>query len=638
MVLKTDIKTTNKTLGAICTPQQTVFRVYAPLREKINLRLYEGASHVRRAEHPMTKESDGVFSTRIEGDLDGKFYTYIIEDNLEITDPYSTAVSCNSMRSAVIDLSKTNPDGWEEHEAPELNNISESIIYEVHVKDFTAHPSFGVEEPGTFKAFSKRGTKYKDFSTGIDHLTELGVTHVHLMPVSDFITVREEPELRLSDDNYNWGYDPEHYNAVEGTYSTDPYDPHVRVRELKELIMSLHKAGLRVVLDVVYNHTFRSKDSNFNQLYPNFYRTWPDGTLSDGSGCGNELNTEDPMVRKFIIESLEYWTREFKVDGFRFDLMALMDLDTMELITKRLKAIRPDILIYGEPWTGGATVLPSNKTTSRGSQGEKGFSIFNDSFRDALKGDNDGYGTGFAQGNLDKRRGITTGATGSIFFDEGHIGFASRASESVNYANSHDNLILQDKLLKTLPGMSDEEYIRYNKFVHSILFFSMGIPFIHAGNEFMRTKRGLSNSYNAPISINAIDWSLKEKNYELFSFIKDLIEFRKSRPEFKMDDADEIRKAVDFIESQENCYTLGYTIKTNGTYLLIIHNANRHSCLLPHLAIRKHLQMAGKRTILDMEIRCLFNETGIIRGAQGYWHPHGVEVHGISSCVFEIKP
>lgn len=628
----------DKKLGAEYSSDQVIFRVFSPTKSDIKLRLYKEHSSLKRTQHTMTKEVDGTFSVSVEGDLKGWFYTYLVENKQEVTDPYSIAVSCNSKRSAIIDLKDTDPDGWGSHKIPEPLHPVDSVLYEVHVKDFTAHKSFGSDEPGTFKAFTESNSKMNDLSKGIEHLVELGVTHVHLMPINDFLTVREEPEMRLWDDNYNWGYDPEHFNAVEGSYATNPYDPTVRIRELKELIMSLHEAGLRVVLDVVYNHTYRAKDSNFNVLAPgHWFRIKSDGGFSDGSGCGNEIASERPVVREFILNSFDYWVKEFKIDGFRFDLMALIDIETMEIAVDRLRAIKPGILIYGEPWTGGITILPSNKTTSKGTQSRKGFSVFNDSFRNAIKGDNDGSKLGFAQGNLDERRAVETGIAGSIFYDEGHIGFAARPGETINYANSHDNLILQDKLQRSLPGRSQEDYVKYNKLVHNILFLSQGVPFIHAGNEFLRTKGGRDNTYNAPISVNAIDWTLKEKNLEFFNYLKDLITFRKEYPEFRIKDREEVIRALKFVDGTGSCHMLAYTVKSNGGYILVLHNANESECLMPHSVIRKHIESNDSRLINDILIRCLLDENGIVRTNGEFKHPHGIQVPGITSQVYELS-
>ena len=630
--------TKDKKLGMAYNAEKTYFRVFSPERSDIKLRLYNDSRSLKRIEYPMKKEEGGTFFVEIEGDLKGKFYTYVVEGKYEVTDPYSISSSCNSLRSAIIDLEDTNPEGWENHREPEGISPVDAVLYETHIKDFTGHETSGAEIKGTYLGMAERGTRYKNLATGIDHLVELGITHVHLLPVYDFLSVWEEREYASDDRNYNWGYDPELYNVPEGSYSTDPHTPETRIMEFKALVMSLHQAGIKVVLDVVFNHTFRGKESNFNILAPDYYhRITEEGYFSNGSGVGNELDTQKSMTRRFILDSLEYWLKEFKVDGFRFDLMALIDIDTVEMAVERLREIKKDVLIYGEPWMGGITTLPSNKTTSKGKQGRLHFSLFNDNFRNALKGDNDGYGLGFAQGNLDEKLATETGIAGSIFFDEARIGFASMARETINYANSHDNLILQDKLLKVFPYKSEEEIKSYNKFIHSILILSQGVPFIHAGNEFLRSKGGRINSYNSPLSVNAIDWSLKEKNLDVFNYIRDLIRFRKERKEFRMDYDEHIRRDIDFIEESPSCPVIAYTIRGNGGYLLVIHNANQISCMMPHALIKKHIQAQDERTVADLSIRCLFDEKGYTHDEGEFKHPHGIENFPVSTRIFELQ-
>ena len=628
----------DKKMGMDYSPSRTRFRVFSPSRSDIRLRLYKDSTSLSREEHPMGRDEDGTFFLELPGDLKGRFYTYIVEGKYEVTDPWSLASSCNSLRSAIIDLKDTDPDGWQDHREPAQLSPVDSFIYEVHIKDFTAHETSGVKKSGTYLGMVQKGTIYKGLTTGIDHLVELGVTHVHLLPVNDFVTVREEREYAFRDDNYNWGYDPELYNVPEGSYATDPHRPEVRIRELKTLIMEMHKAGIKVVLDVVYNHTFRGKDSNFNILAPNYYyRITEDGSFSNGSGVGNELDTQKPMARRFIIESLEYWAREFKVDGFRFDLMALIDIDTVEEAVKRLRSIRSDILIYGEPWMGGISTLPSHKTTSKGKQGRLNFGLFNDNFRDAIKGDNDGFKKGFAQGNLDEKKAAETGIAGSIFYDESRIGFASMARESINYANSHDNLILQDKLLKIFPHKTGEEIKKYNKFIHAILILAQGVPFIHAGNEFSRTKKGHENTYKAPLSINGIDWSLKKENLDMFNYVKELVYLRKEYPHFRMDKSDDIRHNLKFLGENGSCPVIAYSIRKGGTYLLVIHNANLTTCLTSHAAIKRHIQSQESKDVEDLSIRRLFDENGYVRGKPEFNHPHGIETPPVSTRIFELR-
>jgi len=628
----------DKKLGAEYSSERTIFRVFAPSRNNIRLRIYKDSQSFKREEFHMLKMEDGTFEYTLEKDLKGFYYNYVVENIYEISDPYSIATSLNSIRSAIIDIKDSNPDGWLGHKEPEESRNVDNIIYEVHIKDFTVDKSSGAKSRGTFVGFVEEGTKLNGQSTGLDHLKELGVTHIHLMPVNDFLSSKEEREYAYDEDNYNWGYDPEHYNVVEGSFSTEPENPLTRIIEFKKMIMELHKAGFKVIIDVVYNHTFRGKDSNFNILVPDYYyRTLPDGTFSNGSGVGNEVDTQKPMVRKFIIDSLKYWMNEFKLDGFRFDLMALIDIDTIEEAVKELRKIKKDVLIYGEPWAGGITTLPDTKTTSKGSQCNLGFSLFNDNFREAIKGDNDGFSLGFAQGNLDQKMAAETGIAGSIFYDVSRIGFTSNAKESINYVNSHDNLIIQDKLLKVFPNKTEEEIKAYNKFIHAILIFAQGVPFIHAGNEFLRTKKGYQNTYNAPIEINKIDWTLKEKNKDVFNYIKDLIRFRKEYKEFRMDSPSEIKEKLKFIDDSRHCNTISYTIKNNGGYLLIIHNANPFSCIMPHALVRKHIQAIDDRVVDQLNIRGLFDPSGIVKGNGLFKHPYGIEIEAVSTYVFELK-
>jgi len=628
----------DKELGAIYQSNKTIFRTFAPDKNNIKLRLFKDALSLEFTEYRMIKDLNGIFEVEINGDLDEYYYTYIVENEYEVTDPYSIASSINSNRSCILDLSKTNPEGFLQHKEPPIINPTDSIIYEVHVKDFTSHPTSNITNKASLIGMVEENTQYNGYKTGIDHLVELGITHVHLMPIYDYLTVREEREFAFDDDNYNWGYDPELYNVVEGSLVLYPDEPKKRILEFKKAIMGFHEKGIKVVMDVVYNHTFRGKVSNFNVLATNYYyRQWPDGTFSNGSGCGNEFDTQKPMARKFIIDSLKYWVKEFRVDGFRFDLMALIDIDTIEMAVKELREIKPDILIYGEPWLADNTPLPSNKTTSKGTQSKMSFALFNDNFRNAVKGDNDGYYLGFAQGNLDEIRNVETGIAGSIFYDTARIGFTQKARETINYVNSHDNLILQDKILKVFPNKTEAEIKNYNKFIHSILFLSQGIPFIHAGNEFLRSKNGNHNSYNAPLKINAIDWSLKEKNIDVYNYIKELIEFRKANEAFRLDDDDEIREKLKFFKHVENCPTIAYTIKSKDGFLLVIHNANRTSCLLTYQNIKNHIAECYLEKFKDMTVGILFDENGIVRGNINSNHPHGVQTKAISTYVYKVN-
>lgn len=629
-----------KELGINYSKEKTQFNVLAPTVESVKLIIYEGPQDIRRDIYDMEKDSDGIYILDIEGDLKDKFYTYLVNEKDEVTDPYSYAVSLNGIRSSIVDLNETNPEGWEEHDIPFQENLCNSVIYEVHVKDFTIDKSSGSNHKGKYLGFAEEGTAYNGLSTGIDHLKELGVTHVHLMPINDFLTVKEESQYFCNEDNYNWGYDPEHYNVPEGSYSINPEDPKMRIKELKTMIMKLHQAGIGVIMDVVYTHTFRTETSNFNVLYPDFYyRKTKDGSFSDGSNCGNEIATEKDLVSDFIKDSLIYWMKEYKIDGFRFDLMALIDIETSLDIIEDLKEIKEDVLIYGEPWTGGETTLTDSMTTTKGKQANKGFAFFNDDFRDSIKGDNIGYKKGFAQGNVKGKMGVETGIVGSTYYDDAHIGFAACPSETINYVNSHDNLILQDKLLTLYPNISHSQLVKYNKFIMSILLTSQGISFIHAGNEFMRSKEMDKNSYRSPISVNAIDWSLKEKNEEFFEFMKDLIKIKKMYPEFNICDADKIKDKIKFLDTELDENLIAYTIERekNSDYFLVIHNGNSSDKLILTSNIKSHIKYHYSINPIDIKLDKIFGIDGIVEGEVERLDPYGILTKELSTSIWTIK-
>lgn len=556
-------------LGATYTKQYTEFRVFAPNREKIDLLITDDYRKIRKEKYSMIKKEFDIFYCKIEKDLDGFFYSYLVEDKYEVTDPYSKASSINSIMSAVVDFDKINPiDFGKKFKA---NKEEDAIIYELNVKDFTANKNSNVKYRGKYLGLAEKNTKFEGESTGISHLKELGVSHIQLLPVYDFISTFEENDKFFDDDNYNWGYDPELYFNVEGSYSTNPYNPKKRIYEFKKMVKKVHENGMNVVMDVVYNHTFKTIDSNLEILAPNYYhRKNLDGSFSNGSGVGNELASEKAFVRKLIIDSLKHWVMEYDIDGFRFDLMALIDIDTIKIAIKELKKIKPYIIIYGEPRMGAESVLPREKQILTGSQRSNGFAVFNDSFRNAIKGDNDGYSKGFIQGNFYLKNQVEIGIAGSIDFDEKRIGFADDASEVINYFACHDNLIYYDKLKISLTDHEDLEYI--SRLGFAILFLSFGKPFIYEGSEFNNSKSNNGNSYNAPLSINGIDWQDKINNIETFSFVKDLISLRKKLEVFKLVKKDDIKKALTFVDGLED-FLLAYKINFEGKKIYVVINA-----------------------------------------------------------------
>ncbi len=531
--------------GPQISSERSVISAYAPKFEEGDLRvaLYRDSLCQNREVRTMTKVSDDSFKLVLEGDYRGYFYTFLVRkgrDILEITDPFAIASSANSLRSALIDLTETDPEGFREETYTIETDPTSRILYELHVRDYTIHDSSGAQHKGLYLGLAESGTNLQGMTTGIDHLVELGITHVHLLPIFDFGSVNERDPK-----GYNWGYDPELYNVPEGSYATDADDPLARIRELKTLIAAFHARSIGVVMDVVYNHTYRSDHSPFNVLDPGgFYRLNEDGSFSNGSGVGNELASEKDRVRAFIEDSLLYWMDEYHIDGFRFDLMGLMDVDTMYDIEDVLKKENPDVLLYGEPWIGGETTLSEEQIFYKGQQKGHAIAVFNDDFRDAIRGNNNGASWGAIQGNLNEMHRILRGIVGEVNFAGDLSGFAKEPSEVINYFTAHDNLILMDKLHKSLPNRPTEDYVRLSKLAFLLLLTSQGVPFLHEGTEFMRDKKGVHNSYNSPDEVNAIDWQLKETFHDFYIYVRDLISMRKKYRHFRLPTSSEIRKKV----------------------------------------------------------------------------------------------
>lgn len=623
--------------GAIYSGDKTTFRVYSPPTKDMVLRVYKDYNGLDSQEYTMEKHQGGYFEYTVLGDLDGVFYTYLIDGHSEVTDPYCIGASINSKRSAVVDLNATNPNDWEGHSRPNTSR-EDAIIYELHVKDYTFNENSGVYNRGKYLGMTEKNRKYKNFSTGLDHLVELGVTHVHFLPLYDFLTVREEPELFYEDGNYNWGYDPELFNVPEGSYAVDPIDPHSRIRELKSMIMALHENGIKVVLDMVYNHSYRGGTSNFEALYPGYYYRMYNGSFSNGAGVGNEFDTEKPMFRKFILDSVRYWIEEFKIDGMRFDLMALIDVDTMKEVVSIGKEYDEEFLVYGEPWSAGLTTLRDEKMLFKGRQKGLGIGVFNDTFRDGLKGNDNGRLLGFAMGNSNNKICVETGILGSIFYDSLHCGFASDTRESINYVNAHDDLILYDEIASIMKNTSEELKNGINRVALGVILTSFGIPFIHEGNEFLRSKYMIRNTYNSPISINQVDWSLKEKNYEEYLFYKDLIEFRKKTKIFNLTNPDEIRDRVAFVDFK-SFPIIGYLIKKDdNSFFLVVHSALtsslRYSIDSIEDLIKSYYGIQINKKV--MRIAKVFDKNGIYRKSRSIQRSN-IFIHSQTTEIYFIN-
>lgn len=566
------------TLGYIYKKDYTIFRLWSPPALEVNLLLFENPEPCKNEKilrFPL-KENNGLWSIIIKSDLKGFYYNYEIKVYNKINiaiDPYAKAIGRNGVRGAIIDLNETNPYDWENDSSPELKNYTDAIIYETSIRDISIHPSSNVLNNGKFLALTENNTKSPDnLSTCLEHIKDLGVTHIQLMPFFDFT------HLKLWEDSniYNWGYEPDNYNVPEGSYSTSVDNPISRILELKEAIKNIHINNLSVNMDVVYNHVWNAPKSNFEKIFPGYYfRLLDTGDFSNGSGCGNDIASEHSMVRKFIIDSIIYWVKEYHIDGFRFDLMGLLDIYTMNLIREKLNELNRPIMLYGEGWDLDSTLPKNLKAIQENYERLPNIGFFNDKIRDSIKGDvfnacNKGFATGKKNGENELKKYISCNFI--------------PPNSSINYISCHDNYTLWDKINLSCKDDSIENKKNMVKLCASILFTSQGIPFIYSGEEFCRTKNGISNSYNKPDYINWMDWTRKLEFLDIFYYYKELINLRKNHPAFRMIDTDKIKKHLMFLKHYpEN--TIGFTLNdyANGDIwkdILVIFNANKYNITL----------------------------------------------------------
>ena len=566
---------TDEALGISYTSDETKFSVFAPGATSVTLHLYQKAESGKPDLFQLTKGSQGIWKITIPINLVGKYYTYTVngpdpsyDPKAEVIDPYTRCVTAHNGRGLIID------DNTPIADSP-IFTFQDAVIYEVHIRDFTIGENSGAKHKGKYIGFFEENTTIPGtkISTALNHLIDLGVNTIQLMPVQDF----ENDEFS---EKYFWGYMPVNFNSPDGWFASNPLNDS-RVYEFKKLVDSFHKHGIKVVMDVVYNHTSETNSAiryNFNGFVPNFYyREKLDGSYWNGSGCGNEVRTENPMVRRFIVESLKYWVETYKIDGFRFDLMGLIDIETMQEIVKDLKAINPNIFIYGEPWTSGETpIQPTIKGTQRG----EGFAVFNDNFRDALKGPWYNIAPGYIQTGKNVEA-VKRGIKGSI------TDFADSPLEVINYVACHDGRTLWDQLKVSTENdttVNEEELRSMNKLAAAILLTSQGIPFIHGGQEFLRSKQGSHNSYNQPDEINKIRWELKQENRDIFEYYKGLIKLRKEHPIFRMTNVEDIEKNLIFFVDiglivPNNC--IAYKLQRDNSSdkwkeVLVLINPNRN--------------------------------------------------------------
>jgi len=590
-------------LGAIYTKEKTTFRVWSPIATKVTLFLYDkGYKSKPYDKIKMEKDVNGTWFVEVKDDLHGVFYTYEIESpqgKFETIDIYAKACGVNGERGMVVDLSRTNPEGFLEDERPTLINTTDAIIYEAHIRDLTIHKTANVLHPGKFLGLVQHGTRSPEgLTTGLDHLIELGITHVHLLPVTDFGAIDETKDTP----DYNWGYNPTNYFCVEGSYSTNPIDGVTRIREFKELVKALHQSKIRVIMDMVFSHTYFTKESSLYKTFPGyFYRMIEDGNFANGSGFGNELATERPMVRKYLVDCVKFYAKEYHIDGFCFDQMGLIDIETMNLIRSELDKIDPTIMIFGHGITKGESILPRMKQAIRENMKRlPRVAAFNDDGRDGIKGDTQyTKEPGFVNGGIGFEESIKSTVVGGIEHPEVNYEkviyskepWASQPNQVVNYASYHENLCLFDKIAETTEDLDMNTRIKMAKMANAIVLLSQGIPFFMAGEEMLRTKNGDDNSFQSPDFINQIVWNSKYDHFELFEYYRGLIELRKKHPAFRMTKAEMIRNHLKFISSPVT-NTIAYNITDNAngdSYadIVVIFNANSSEVKfrLPHFGI-----------------------------------------------------
>ena len=589
---------TGNDLGAVYSPKMTRFKVWAPEAESVKLNLYkQGEGDNLIDQHIMKKSANGTYVFEKQGDCNGIYYTYTVVNHgeeQEAVDPYTKAAGVNGQRGMVINLAKTNPQGFEMDGYRNPEHITDAIIYEGSVRDFTMDESSGVFHNGKFLGLTEANTtNHFGEATALDYISGLGVTHVQILPAFDFETVDEKNQKA----QYNWGYDPDNYNVPEGSYAVSPYDGAVRIQEMKQMVLALYSRGIGVIMDVVFNHTYRRDDSNLQKIVPGYYYRSDETGYTNGSGCGNEVASDRPMVQKLIVDSLIYWAKEYHIDGFRFDLMGVLDIDTMNVIAERLKEIRPDVYLYGEGWNGGPSSLAEEKRAFKASAKKMpGIGMFNDDIRDTIKGSvfYDDH-LGFVNGGTHLENALRYGITGAVAHPQvdydayGSKPWAKEPGQSINYVSCHDNYTLWDKLSVSCPEASEEKKKAMNRLCAAIVFTSQGVPFIQAGEEFLRSKplpekKGFAeNSYNMPDAVNSIKWDNIHEYPDMIAYYKGLMALRKAHPVFRMQSEAEMTQNLCFLsDTPEN--VVAYLLKGKGAddtpeNILVIFNGNDEEIL-----------------------------------------------------------
>ena len=565
-------------------------------KKQVEIHIYEDGQGGKAIKTIKMKASgENRWEATVKGDLKGKFYTFDIGKG-ETPGVFAKAVGVNGMRGAIVDMAETNPQGWENDQRPVIQSPADLVIYEMHWRDFSIDVSSGLKNKGKFLALTE--------PKAIEHLKNLGVNAVHILPSFDYASV---DETKLDTPQYNWGYDPKNYNVPEGSYSTDPYNPVTRIKEFKQMVQALHKAGIRVILDVVYNHTFNIDHSNFQLTYPDmYYRKTADGKYSDGSGCGNETASEKPLMREFMLESVKYWIDEYHIDGFRFDLMGVHDIETMQQIRAEVNKIDPSIYIYGEGWSAGSCAYPVDKLAMKANaQQLNGIAAFSDDMRDALRGPfSDDHKGALLAGIPGEEESLKFGIVGGIAHPQVDMTkvnydkkpWTNNPTEQISYVSCHDDMCLVDRLKASIPSLTDKnipekertaELIRIDQLAQTAVFTSQGVPFILSGEEMLRDKKGVHNSYNSPDSINHLDWNNLQRYPQLFTYYKNLIQLRKNHPAFRLATGDKVRQHLEFLPAvnskdvKQDCL-VGFLLKDlqgidTWKTIVVIYNFNKEA-------------------------------------------------------------
>ena len=566
------------------TKEVSSFKLNAPSKAKsVKVNIYnKGVGGEVLKTVKMKRTGADQWTADIPGDLKGLYYTFQVQTGKkamqETPGVFAKAVAVNGRRAAIVDMGETNPEGWDNDRRPLTKSPVDLVIYEMHHRDFSISPTSGLKNKGKFLALTEPKAVY--------YLKNLGVNAVHLLPSFDYASVDEsKPDVP----QYNWGYDPLNYNVPEGSYSTDATCPVTRIREFKQMVQALHKAGIRVILDVVYNHTFNIEESNFNLTYPGYYfRTTADGKISDGSGCGNETASEKPLMRQFMIESVLYWAKEYHIDGFRFDLMGIHDIETMNLIRKALDEVDPNIYMYGEGWSAGTCAYPVEKLAMKANTRQLDrIGAFCDDMRDAIRGPfNDDHKAAFLGAIPGNEESIRFGIAGCIDhpqIDMSKVNYskapwANSPAQMISYISCHDDMCVVDRLKASIPGITTDELIRLDLLGQTMVFTSQGVPFIYAGEEVLRDKKGVHNSFKSPDYINAIDWTNKDRYPQVFDYYRGLMELRRNHPAFRMADASLVRQHLEFLDAPSNVIAFRLKDNANGDAwkdIVVIVNSNK---------------------------------------------------------------